>query len=77
MTDTRENIRRNLITARHDAGLSQRALAEAVGAHRTQVVEWEAGKYRVSDTYLDRIAEATGHTPGWFLDAHDGPGAAA
>jgi transcriptional regulator with XRE-family HTH domain len=71
MTDTRENIRRNLIAARHAAGLSQKALAEAVGAHRTQVVEWEAGRYRVSNTYLDRIAEATGRTPGWFLDPHE------
>lgn len=50
-----------LIAARISRGLSQRELAESVGAHQQQVARWEKERYGcVSLSRLSRVAEVLG-----------------
>lgn len=54
-----------LIQARRAQGLSQRELAQRVGAHQQQIARWEQEKYGcVSLARLSRVAQALG--VGWM-----------
>jgi DNA-binding XRE family transcriptional regulator len=67
-----ERLARNIRHARKHAALSQQALAEEIGAVRTQVVDWESGRRGSPGlTNLDKIAQVTGRTVAWFYDEHE------
>ena len=57
-----------LAQARHDAGLSQEALARAVGCSASVVPKWEAGNRRPSLPMLRRLADALGVTLGSLVE---------
>lgn len=54
---------RRLRTQREAAGLSQTALAEAVGITQSTVARYEAGIRQVPADMCERIATAVGSTP--------------
>lgn len=58
---------------RHELGLAQSGLAEAVGVSFQQVQKYERGDNRVSASMLVKIATALSVAPGYFLD--EAPGA--
>ncbi len=57
---------------RHAAGMTQRALAAALGTSQSNVSAWEQGKYGSGPDLLARVAAATGAPAAWLL-----PGRAA
>ncbi len=60
---------RRVVWARREAGLTQRELADRVGARLQMVDQWESGARPVPLKQLERIAEATGFDIRWFLSA--------
>lgn len=55
--------------ARKDAGLSHDQLGEAMGGvYRQNLIGYEKGKHRPGLEMLQRLAEATGRDPRWFVD---------
>lgn len=82
--DYRKRIGRNISLARHTATppLSQKDLVALVNLSprvkigRSQLSDWERGRYEIGHEVLERIAEVTG-TPGapdigWFYNRHEG-----
>lgn len=64
-------IGRNIRSARKDAGLNQRQLAERVGVVDGMAVSrWERGEHRPSAASLIQLAEALGCEIGWFYTDH-------
>ncbi|MFI9274405.1 helix-turn-helix domain-containing protein [Kitasatospora sp. NPDC052896] len=63
-----ENLRR----LRHQAGMSQAALAQASGISRRMIIKLEGGDTNISLSSLDRLAEALGVT---FVEVVSDPGA--
>lgn len=61
-------VRQRIRSARVRAGLSQKALAKAIGTSRRHVIRWENGTHKPKPAYAIRIAEATGTTPELFID---------
>lgn len=58
-------------TARRDAGLSQKALGEAIGTTYRHVLDWEKGRYGPSLDYATRLSEVLGCEPGvWRGEGH-------
>ncbi len=55
-----------ILKARKDAGMSQEALAEAVGKTRGAVAQWESGEVRPRHSTLVEIAKATGKSLVWL-----------
>ena len=53
--------------AREDSGLTQRALAEAVGLRQSNIAAIESGKRAVSDELLERILAAADYRPSLAL----------
>ena len=64
--DFREMVGRNIVRAREAVGLSQVELAAELGVDRRQVSRWERGRVEPSHTNLQRIADRTGQTFGYF-----------
>ena len=56
-----------LRAAREDSGLTQRALADAVGARQPHIAGIESGRRAVSQDLLDRLLEATDYRPSLAL----------
>ena len=54
---------RLLREARQDAGMTQRALAEAAGIQQSHIAAIESGKRKVSAELLTRILRAAGYRP--------------
>lgn len=50
-----------MITARHEAKLTQAELAEKIGTTQSAIARLEAGRVSPSISTLRRYAEATGH----------------
>lgn len=62
----REQIGRRIAAARHEAGLTQAQLAEAVGRSKNTVPNWEGGQNEPSRAVMERIAEVTNKPIGYF-----------
>lgn len=62
----------NIRAARVRRGLTQGALASAVGVSDLMVVsKWERGVYRPSDENLLALARELGHPLPWFVTDHE------
>lgn len=55
MTTSMADAPRHLRAAREDAGMTQRALAEAVGARQPHIAGIESGRRPVSAEMLERV----------------------
>ena len=58
------NIGDNIRNARKALKMSQDELADAIGANRVTISQYERGSYLPSVPALERLAEALGMTPG-------------
>lgn len=57
-----------LIEARIEAGLSQRALAAAIGRSQSHLCMIERGQRRIDVLELCKMAAALGHSPGRLME---------
>lgn len=55
-----------ILKARKDAGMTQEALAGAVGKTRAAVAQWESGDVRPRHSTLEAVAKATGKSLAWL-----------
>lgn len=63
---------RNLRTARESAGYTQSELARTLGTGDMRVSDWERGKHRPNDEYLERLSRVLDRPVHWFFAEHNG-----
>ena len=68
------NFGERLEKARDKAGMTQQALADAVGASKGAVARWEAGTREPGMAYLSKLSEALGVTTDYLLGLSDSDG---
>jgi len=57
--------------ARDEAGLSQKALGEAVGKSRETILNWEDGKTEPSETFIEKISQKCNSNLNWLLTGQE------
>lgn len=67
-TNVRRIFARNLRVVRQNLGLSQEALADAAGLHRTYVGSVERGERNISIDNIERLALALNVSPASLLE---------
>ena len=67
-TSVRKRFASNLRRARENKGLSQEALGDAAGLHRTYVGSVERGERNISIDNIERLAEALGMPASTLLE---------
>lgn len=70
MTISVHDVPRVLRAAREDAGMTQSALAEAVGARQPHIAGIESGRRPISSELLARLLTAADYRPSLALAAH-------
>jgi transcriptional regulator with XRE-family HTH domain len=68
MDDIHQRLARNLRTLRQREGLSQEALADVSGLHRTYISDLERGTRNPSIAVIDKLARALRVPAGKLLD---------
>jgi transcriptional regulator with XRE-family HTH domain len=54
--------------ARHDAGLTQAALAHAINTRERNIIRWENNQHEPRFEHVAAIAKATGHPLEFFTE---------
>ena len=67
-TSARQRFAQNLRRVREERNLSQEALADAAGLHRTYVGSVERGERNISIDNIERLANAVGLSPAEMLE---------
>lgn len=70
-TPLRVTFASNIRSLRKERGLSQEALADAAGLHRTYIGSVERGERNVSLDNINKIAVAFGVSPDSLLRTHE------
>lgn len=70
-TEARVRIGMRIRQARKHAGLSHDRLGQLVGTSRQHLIKLEKGKHAPREEMLQRIADATGKSVGFFMDDED------
>lgn len=75
--DLQKTVGLNLRAYREAKGLSQEAMADVLGVHRTYMGGIERGERNLTLKSLERIAERVNISPLVLLDPQDAPGPSA
>lgn len=71
-TRSKETLGARIRLARIEAGLSQQALANKVGAYQPDVSAWESDRRSLSLQTLAALADVLGKTADWLLTGRQG-----
>jgi transcriptional regulator with XRE-family HTH domain len=71
VTQRDESLGQRIRTARKKLGLTQEALADALGTSRTHVIRWEGGKHSPDPGYRRKLAALTGEPEDYFSPSPD------